>query len=64
MIKSITVKEIFRQMPEVKKQLWDGAFWSAGCFISTVGSHTTEDVIRQYVKDQGKPKENIQLHLF
>ena len=25
-IKSITAKEIFRQMPEVKKQLWGGEF--------------------------------------
>jgi hypothetical protein len=25
-IKNITTKEIFRQMPEVKKQLWGGEF--------------------------------------
>jgi putative transposase len=63
-IKSITAKEIFRQMPEVKKQLWGGEFWSAGYFISTVGSHGTEEMLKQYVKEQGKSKESIQLRLF
>ncbi len=51
-IKSITAKEIFRQMPEVKKQLWGGEFWSDGYFISTVGTHATEEIIKQYVKNQ------------
>ena len=63
-IKSITAKEIFKQMPEVKKQLWGGAFWSSGYFISTVGSHGTEEQLKQYVKKQGKSEENIQLRLF
>jgi putative transposase len=63
-IKSITAKEIFRQMPEVKKQLWGGALWSSGYYISTVGSHGTEEMLKQYVKNQGKSKESIQLRLF
>ena len=63
-IKSITAKEIFKQMPEVKKQLWGGEFWSSGYFISTVGSHGTEEMLKQYVKEQGKSKQNNQLRLF
>jgi REP element-mobilizing transposase RayT len=63
-IKSITAKEIFRQMPEVKKQLWGGEFWSSGYYISTVGSHGTEEMLKQYVKNQGKSDEIIQLRLF
>lgn len=63
-IKSITVKEIFRQMPEVKKQMWGGEFWSDGYYISTVGSHGTEEMLKQYVKQQGKSDESIQLRLF
>jgi putative transposase len=63
-IKSVTAKEIFKQLPEVKKQLWGSAFWSSGYFISTVGSHGTEDVLKQYVKNQGKSEESIQLRLF
>src|SRR5215211_7036478 len=50
-IKSITAREIFRAIPKLRKQLWGGEFWSDGYFISTVGAHATEEVIRQYVKE-------------
>ena len=63
-IKSITAKEIFRQMPEVKKQLWGGEFWSDGYFISTVGRHATEEIIKQYVKNQGGVEDSTQPSLF
>jgi putative transposase len=63
-IKSITAKEIFRQMPEVRKQMWGGEIWSDGYFISTVGSHGTEEMLKQYVKNQGKSKDSNQLRLF
>ncbi len=63
-IKSITAREIFKQMPEVKKQLWGGEFWSDGYFVSTVGAHSSEEVIKQYVKNQGASSENIQPRLF
>jgi REP element-mobilizing transposase RayT len=35
-IKSISAREIFRQVPLVKKILWGGEFWSDGYFFSTV----------------------------
>ncbi len=63
-IKSITAKEIFRQMPEVKKQLWGGEIWSDGYFISTVGTHATEEIIKQYVKNQGGVEDSTQPSLF
>jgi len=63
-IKTITAKEIFRQMLEVRKQMWGGEFWSDGYFISTVGWHGTEEMLKQYVKNQGKSKESNQLRLF
>jgi REP element-mobilizing transposase RayT len=63
-IKSITAKEIFRQMPEVKKQLWGGEFWSDGYFISTVGTHATEEIMKQYVKNQGGAEDSTQLSHF
>ena len=55
-IKSITAREMFRRMPQVKKQLWGGAFWSEGYFMATVGQHSTEAVIREYVRNQGTEK--------
>jgi putative transposase len=54
-IKSITAKEIFKRHPEVKEALWGGEFWSDGYFVSSVGKHGNEDIIREYVKKQGMP---------
>ncbi len=59
-IKSITVREIFRSCPHVKKQLWGGEFWSDGYFASTAGKHGDEGMIKKYVQNQGK--EYNQLH--
>ena len=53
-IKSITAREMFKRMPEIKKQLWGGEFWSKGYFMSTVGKHGDERNIANYVKNQGK----------
>src|SRR4051794_41826281 len=36
-IKSLTVREIFRRCPGVKKKLWGGEFRGDGYFASTVG---------------------------
>ena len=63
-IKSITAKEIFRQMPEVKKQLWGGEFWSDGYYISTIGAHSSEEAMKSYVKNQGGVKDSTQPSLF
>jgi REP element-mobilizing transposase RayT len=49
-------------VPEVKKQLWGGEFWSDGYFISSVGRNGVETAIQQYVKNQGTEAEYIQLH--
>jgi len=62
MIKSLTAREIFHRVSAVKKRLWGGEFWSKGYFVSTVGRHGNEEVIRQYVKKQGSEKAYKQLH--
>ena len=61
-IKSLTAREIFHRVPTVKKRLWGGEFWSKGYFISTVGRHGNEAVIRAYVRQQGSEKAYTQLH--
>jgi REP element-mobilizing transposase RayT len=70
-IKSITARKIFESCPEVKKVLWGGEFWTKGYYIGTVGEHGDEQVITNYVKNQGrnpeeytKIYENKQLELF
>ena len=62
-VKSITARRIFAEHPEVKKKLWGGELWSDGYFVSTVGKYTNEDVIRQYVKNQGTQDEYEQLYI-
>jgi len=44
--------------------MWGGEFWSDGYFISTVGWHGIEEMLKLYVKNQGKSKESNQLRLF
>lgn len=61
-VKSITAREIFSKVPSVKKQLWGGEFWSDGYFVTTVGEHANEDVIRQYIQNQGKTGKYKKLH--
>ena len=61
-VKSITAREIFSKVPKVKKQLWGGEFWTDGYFVSTVGEHANEDVIREYIKNQGKQSNYKQLY--
>ena len=61
MIKSLTAREVFKRCPRVKKQLWGGEFWSDGYFASTVGKHGDENMIANYVRDQGM--EYSQLHV-
>ncbi len=66
-IKSITGREIFRQFPQVKEELWGGEFWGDGYYVRTVGSEVTEAVIREYIKKQGQEtqhKSYEQLRLF
>ena len=51
-IKSISAKMVFKEFPEVKKQLWGGEFWSDGYFVRSVGDKVTSEVIRRYIKYQ------------
>jgi len=58
-LKSVSAREIFQRCPEVKKQLWGGNLWTSGYFVSTVGKHGNEQVIENYVKNQGKQYKQI-----
>jgi len=49
-MKSISGKMVFKEFPEVKKQLWGGGFWSDGYFVRSVGDKVTSDLIRRYIK--------------
>ena len=61
-IKSLTARETFARVPDVKKKVWGGQFWSDGYSISTGGQHATQNTIRNYVKQQGREKDYAALH--
>ncbi len=47
-IKTITSREIKRNFPEVKQDMWKGKFWSPSYFLATSGQ-VTLDVLKRYV---------------
>jgi putative transposase len=53
-IKSITARELFRQFPQLKKDLWKGEFWSDGFYMATVGERGNWNIVKQYIQNQGK----------
>ena len=53
-IKSISAREVFKNYPEIKKQLWGGNFWTSGFYANTVGQYGNKEVIKKYVENQGR----------
>ena len=62
--KSITARELFKKYPELKKELWGGEFWSNGYYVATVGEGGNWNIVKEYVKKQGKDPDVVQLRLF
>lgn len=58
-IKSITAREIFKKHPEIKKELWGDSLWTSGYYGNTEGQYANEEIIRKYVKNQGKVYNKI-----
>ena len=53
-VKSITARRIFKPHPDIKQKLWGGEFWTKGYYINTVGKNGNEEIIANYVKNQGR----------
>ena len=58
-VKSITAKELFKRHKEIKEKLWKGHFWTSGFYINTVSQFGNEQMIKNYVKNQGKAYTQI-----
>ena len=63
-IKSLTAKEIFKELPQVKKYLWGGEFWTDGYYIATVSGRGSRHIIEKYITNQGRKNDIRQLKLF
>jgi putative transposase len=61
-VKSVTAREVFAWVPEVKKKLWGGEFLGKGYFVNTVGQHGNGRVIAESVKRQGEGRKYQQLY--
>ncbi len=61
--KSLSARAVFREFPQVKRQLWGGEFWENGYFARTVGDKVTAEVIRKYIQ-RHKEAQDSQLDLF
>ncbi|MBU1129607.1 MAG: IS200/IS605 family transposase [Nanoarchaeota archaeon] len=60
-VKSITAIQLFKKYPDLKEKLWGGEFWSDGGFVGTVGEGINAEIIRKYIKNQGRKAEQLKL---
>ena len=63
-LKSITARELFKELPRLKKDLWGGEFWTDGYYASTVGTGGNWRVVESYVKNQGHNAKDLQLTIW
>ena len=54
MIAILYARRIFAEHPEARQCLAGGEFWTNGYFVATVGRNANENVIAEYVRNQGK----------
>ena len=49
-LKSRSAKIVFKEFPQVRKDLWAGELWSDGYFVRSVGDQVTTEVIKRYIE--------------
>ena len=64
LVKSITAIQLFKEHPDLKKELWGGEFWSDGGYVATVGEGVNAEIIRKYIQTQGRKGEQLKLFDF
>ena len=64
-LKSISASELFKEFPELRRQLWGGEFWEEGYFVRTVGDQVTAEVVKRYIQShRHDERDGDQLNLF
>jgi putative transposase len=61
--KSVTARELFRQFPRLRKDLWGGELWTDGYYVGTIGQGGNWKTVEAYVRAQGQTPEAVQLRL-
>jgi putative transposase len=54
--KSNVARELFKQFPTLKKELWGGEFWTDGYYVATVSTAGNWATVEAYVRNQGKTR--------
>jgi len=47
---------MFKNYPNLKKEMWGTKFWEQGYFVRTIGDETTSEAIKKYIQKQGKQR--------
>lgn len=63
MCKRLSAGAVFREFPQVKRQLWGGEFWEEGYLTRTGGDKVTAAMIRKYSR-RHRESQASQLDLF
>ena len=61
-IKSLSAKYLFRENPDLRKELLWGKVWTSWYYVNTVWRYGSEDMIRKYVQEQWKEKTYERIH--
>lgn len=63
-LKSISAREIFKEFPQLRRQLWAGELWGDGYFVRSVGDNVTAEIIKHYIRYQNDTDKPRQLGLW
>ena len=53
-LKSVSTKLLFKQLPFLKHEYWGGEIWTGGYFVRSVGQGITKQHIDKYVREQSE----------
>jgi len=63
-LKAVSAREVRKEFPKVKDELWGGEFWEDGYFARTVGDEVTTEMITRYIQfheEREKAPEQLKL---
>ncbi len=47
---SRSAEMVFKEFPQVRRELWAGELWSDGYFVRSVGDQVTTEIIKRYIE--------------
>jgi putative transposase len=49
-LKSRSATMVFKEFPQVRRELWTGGLWSDGYFVRSIGDQVTIEIIERYIE--------------